>query len=116
MHGKARIVALAPGDGVTLVDPAEGLATFKARALETGGALTVLEREIAPGDAAAAHAHADQDEALYVLSGELRLHVGTFTYNAPAGSFFLLPRGTEHRLENAGDRPARVLAVFTPAS
>ncbi len=109
-------MALAPGDGVTLVDPVEGLATFKARALETGGALTVLERELVPGQDAPGHAHAGQDEALYVLSGSLRLHIGTYTYAAPAGSFFLVPRGTEHRLENAGDGPARVLAVLTPAS
>ena len=115
MHGEARIVALAPGDGVTLVDPVEGLATFKARALETGGALTVLERELAPGDDARGHRHAGQEEAIYVLEGELRLHVGTFTYSGAAGSFFLVPRGTEHRLENSGEHPARVLAVLTPA-
>ena len=51
-----------------------------------------------------------------MLSGTVRLHVGPFSYNAPAGSFFLVPRGTEHRLENAGGGPARVLAVLAPST
>jgi len=115
MHGEARIVALGPHDGTTVADPVEGEVTFKARALESGGALCVFERELAPGAAVAAHAHAAQEEALYVLAGELSVRLGEHTYACAAGGFVLIPRGIAHALSNPGTVPARVLTVRTPA-
>jgi quercetin dioxygenase-like cupin family protein len=103
MHGEARIVALGPHDGVALADPVEGEVTFKARGLESGGALP-------------SHVHDGQEEALYVLAGQLRVRLGERTYPCAAGGFLLIPRGTPHAIENACDAPARVLAVLAPAS
>ena len=115
MHGEARIVALGPHDGMTIADAVEGDVTFKARALESGGRLCVFERELAAGEAVPAHAHDAQEEALYVLAGELRVRLGEHTYACAAGGFVLIPRGVEHALANAGAVPARVLTVRTPA-
>ena len=114
MHGEARIVALGPHDGTAVADPVEGEVTFKARGPESGGALTVFERELAPGDAVPEHAHAAQEEALYVVTGELRVRLGAHVHHAPAGAFLLIPRGVAHALENAGAAPARVLSVRSP--
>jgi quercetin dioxygenase-like cupin family protein len=116
MHGEARIVAPGPHDGVALADPVEGEVTFKARGLESGGALCVSERELAPGAAVPSHVHDGQEEALYVLAGQLRVRLGERTYPCAAGGFLLIPRGTPHAIENACDAPARVLAVLAPAS
>lgn len=116
MHGEARIVALGPHDGTTVADPVEGDVTFKARALESGGALCVFERELAPGEAVRAHAHAAQEEALYVLAGEVGVRLGEHTYTCAAGGFLLIPRGTRHAIANEGGAPARVLSVLSPAA
>ena len=116
MPGEARIVALGAHDGTTVQDALEGLVTFKARAPESGGALAVFERELAPAEAVPEHVHAGQDEALYVLGGALRVVLGAHVYAAAAGAFLLIPRGTPHRIENAGPAVARMLTVLTPAS
>jgi quercetin dioxygenase-like cupin family protein len=115
MHGEARIVALGPHDGTAVADPVEGDVTFKARARESGGALAVFERELPPGAAVREHAHAAQEEALYVLGGEVRVRLGEHTYPCAAGAFLLIPRGTRHAIANDGGAPARVLAVLSPA-
>ena len=114
MSGKARIVALGPHDGTVLPDPAGGHVTFKARTRETGGAMTVFEREVAAGDGPPEHVHAGEDEAVYVLAGELRFRLGAHVHALAAGSFVFIPRGTPHCYGTAGADPARILVISTP--
>jgi quercetin dioxygenase-like cupin family protein len=104
-----------PGAGPTIQGPAGGPLTFKVRGEQTGGALTALENVIAPGDGPPLHVHANEDEAWYVLEGELHFRLGEETAAAPAGTFVFVPRGTPHNFQNAGDAPARILVLFTPA-
>jgi quercetin dioxygenase-like cupin family protein len=104
-----------PGEGTTIEGPAGGPLTFKVRGEQTGGALTALENEIAPGDGPPLHTHAAEDEAWYVISGELRFQLGDERAAAPAGSFVFVPRGTPHCFVNAGSDPARILVLFTPS-
>jgi quercetin dioxygenase-like cupin family protein len=59
------------------------------------------------------HAHVDQEEAFYVISGELTLEVKGATLVAPARSFVLVPRGMRHRHISAPD--TRLLAIYSPA-
>ena len=114
MPGQAAIV-VAPGAGQTIEGPAGGPLTFKVRGEQTGGALTAFENVIAPGDGPPLHVHANEDEAWYVLEGELRFRLDAETASAPAGSFVFVPRGTQHCFQNAGEQPARILVLFTPA-
>jgi quercetin dioxygenase-like cupin family protein len=108
-------VVVAPGAGETIEGPAGGPLTFKVRGEQTGGALTAFENVIAPGDGPPLHVHANEDEAWYVLEGELGFRLGGETASAPAGSFVFVPRGTRHCFQNIGDQPARILVLFTPA-
>jgi quercetin dioxygenase-like cupin family protein len=108
-------VVLGPGEGETLKGPAGGPLTFKARAAQTGGALTAFENEIAPGDGPPLHVHAGEDESWYVLEGTLRFTIGEEQSEAPAGSFVFVPRGSPHCFKNVGAEPARILVMFTPA-
>lgn len=89
--------------------------TFKARGGETGGRLTALESVIAPGDGPPLHRHASEDEVLYVVEGEVRFQLGEEVLAAPAGTFAFVPRELPHCFHNAGDVPARLLVLFTPA-
>jgi quercetin dioxygenase-like cupin family protein len=108
-------IVLGPGEGATIEGPAGGPLTFKVRGAQTGGVLTALENVIAPGDGPPLHTHAAEDEAWYVIAGELRFQLGDEHAAAPAGSFVFVPRGTPHCFVNAGSEPARILVLFTPS-
>ncbi len=115
MADEAVAVVVGPGRGVTIRGPAGGPVTFKARGEQTGGTLTVLENVVAPGEGPPLHVHANEDEAWYVLEGDLRFKLDTELRIAPAGSFVFVPRGARHCFQNTGARPARILVMFTPA-
>jgi quercetin dioxygenase-like cupin family protein len=115
MSGEAESVQIGPGEGFAIANPVGGAITFKVRGDQSAGTLTVFESEIPPGAGPPLHVHAREDEAWYALEGELRVRVGDAVTAAPAGAFFFAPRGVAHTFQNVGDRPARVLVVFTPA-
>src|SRR4051812_32742693 len=52
-----------------------GVFTWKATAAETGGAFLAFEDHLERGKTTPLHLHPDEDEALYVLDGELLVHV-----------------------------------------
>jgi len=108
-------LSVGPGAGTTIEGPVGGPLTFKARGEQTGGSLTVLENTIAPLEGPPLHAHADEDEAWYVLEGRLRFKLDGEISDAPAGSFVFVPRGLPHCFQNTGAEPARILVMFTPA-
>jgi mannose-6-phosphate isomerase-like protein (cupin superfamily) len=61
------------------------------------------------------HAHADEDDAFYILDGELVFLLGEDEVAAPEGTFVLVPPGVEHTFRNPLDRPTRVLNIHAPA-
>jgi quercetin dioxygenase-like cupin family protein len=89
--------------------------TLKVRGDESGGRLTALETVAAPGEGPPLHVHAGEDESLYVLEGEVRFRLGDEEHLVPTGALVFIPQGLPHTWQNAGDRPARMLAHFTPA-
>jgi quercetin dioxygenase-like cupin family protein len=104
-----------PGAGETVRGPAGGPATFKARATTTGGSITVIENEIAPGQGPPRHLHTREDELFYVLEGHMRVDADGEILDAPAGATVFIPRGTPHVFQNVGLAPVRLLVVFTPS-
>ncbi|HXE57819.1 MAG TPA: quercetin 2,3-dioxygenase [Gemmatimonadales bacterium] len=119
----ASIDPAGPGPRVRHVPAGEGPAiwvvgdtyTFKAVGRDTGGRLTVWEAEIPPGAGPPPHLHREQDEAYYVLDGELEVRDGDRTFMAERGSFVFIPRGAVHCFRNVGQRPSRMLLWMTPA-
>lgn len=89
--------------------------TFKSTAADTGGRLTMWEAVVPPGAGPPPHAHRHQDEAYYVLEGELEVLNGDATFTARAGSFVFIPRGAVHAFRNRSDAPSRMLIWMTPA-
>ena len=60
------------------------------------------------------HVHHEDDEAWYVVEGELGVRVGDEDVLVPAGGAVLVPRGTPHTYWNARADPARYVLVMTP--
>ena len=106
----------APGDGRILKNPVGGPLTFWALGEQTGGALTAFETTPAPGEGPPLHLHPREDEVLYVLQGRFRVKLESTIHEAPPGSFVFIPKGVPHTWQNAGDDPARLLILFTPAA
>lgn len=74
-----------------------GVHTWKATAEETKGAFLFFEDHVAEGKVTPVHVHPDADEVLYVLEGELILHVeGGVEHRVQQGDFALALRGTPH--------------------
>jgi len=71
--------------------------------------------EIAAGRELEAHVHGDEDDAFYILEGELTFTFGEEEAAAPPGTFVLVPPGVEHGFRNAGDVPVRMLNIHAPA-
>jgi|SRR5262245_57504959 len=112
----------ATADDARLLGPGEGEAfwflrnrmTIKATAQTTGGAFGLVESLIAPGFSPPLHVHHREDEAFWVLEGELSLRCGDRAFRAAAGSFVFLPRGVPHTFVVEGDAPARMLTLLVP--
>jgi quercetin dioxygenase-like cupin family protein len=64
----------------------------------------------------ALHVHHHEDEALYVLAGELTARVGDRTHTLGAGAFILMPRDVPHSFANPNASEARVLVISSPGA
>ncbi len=71
--------------------------------------------EIVPGRELEAHAHADEDDAFYILEGEMTFFFGADEAIAGPGTFVLAPSGVSHGFRNDGAAPVRMLNIHAPA-
>lgn len=90
-----------------------GLVTFKVTTEQSGGALCIFEHAASRGKRTPLHLHADHDETVYVLEGELLLHVDGVEYTAGPGTVAFVPRGTPHAFLVTSEME-RSLWVVTP--
>jgi quercetin dioxygenase-like cupin family protein len=90
------------------------LMTVKAHRDSTGGALGLVEARFPAGFGPPLHVHHREDEALYVLDGELRCRRGDTEFTAGQGELVFGPREVPHTFK-AGPGGARALVLLTPA-
>ena len=57
------------------------------------------------------HAHPDQEQAFYILEGDIEVEVGDETYRLGPGDCVLLPRNVFHKHRNIGDTPLKFLFI-----
>ena len=89
------------------------LAVIKATAADTAGHMTVVDVTDPPGAEAPLHVHHKEDEAFWVLEGDVTFEVGGKTIEASAGDFVFGPRDIPHRYK-VGDAGSRMLFILTP--
>lgn len=85
---------------------------IKATTEQTNGAYALAEVYANPGDVPL-HTHRHEDEAFYVLDGEITFEVGDVIIQAGPGSFVFGPRGVPHRY-TVTSPTARMLMLFSP--
>lgn len=108
-----RVLHVPAGEGPTVWVDGDTY-TVKAGHDTTGGSLSFLEASVPPGCGPAAHVHTREDEAYYLLSGELEVLDTSETFVARPGDFVFIPRGITHRFKNTGLHVARMVFLFTP--
>lgn len=110
---EATAIIRAEGEGERLWFYGGGVFTVKATAAETGGSLFMFEDTMAEGKTTPLHLHPDEEEALYVIEGELLVHVDGKEHQVRAGGIVVAPRGVPHAFL-VTSKVARVLAILSP--
>lgn len=72
------------------------LMTTKASMAETAGAYSLTEHLVTAASNPPMHVQIDEDEAFYILEGEVELEVDGHVVTATRGSFAFVARGTAH--------------------
>jgi len=102
-------VVVPPGQGTRY-----GNVEFRARTADTPR-FTFGIIDIAPGRHLETHVHADEDDAFYILEGEMTFTFGDERVPAPPGTFVLVPPGIAHGFRNKQALPVRMLNIHAPA-
>lgn len=88
----------------------------RIKSADTNGGFSVIEIISPPGEGAALHVHENEDELVYLLSGEIEVMLGDQTMLAVPGVTALLPRGIAHGFTNVGDTPSVVIDTILPGA
>jgi quercetin dioxygenase-like cupin family protein len=82
----------------------------------TGGRFALVQHLFAPRALAAPmHRHHDEDEFTFVLTGRIGAVADGVEVFGDPGDLIFKPRGQWHTFWNAGDEPAAVLELISPA-
>jgi quercetin dioxygenase-like cupin family protein len=92
-----------------------GLHTWKLLAEDTGGEFFVFEDVMSKGKTTPLHRHPDADETVYLLEGEIIIHVNGEETQVGAGGMTYVPRGVPHAFLVVSDG-ARLLTWQTPGT
>jgi mannose-6-phosphate isomerase-like protein (cupin superfamily) len=104
-----------PGDGRAGFIGSIGV-RFLIDGLESGGGFSLVEHPMsARALAAPLHRHSREDEYSYVVEGRVGALLGDDVVEGGPGDLIVKPRGQWHTFWNAGDEPARLLEIISPA-
>jgi mannose-6-phosphate isomerase-like protein (cupin superfamily) len=83
---------------------------------DSGGGFSLVEHPMPPRKLAAPlHRHTREDEYSFVLEGRMGALLGDDVVYAEVGDLVFKPRNQWHTFWNAGDEPARILEIISPA-
>ncbi len=89
---------------------------YKVMASDTAGQFSIWETIVPPGHGVPAHTHTREDEAFYVLTGEVLVDVEgeADPLRLAAGAFLFAPRHRRHGYRNVGSDIAHLLVIAIP--
>ena len=110
---KIRVVQ--PTDKVRVTFGAGDEYRYLATGDDTDGGYYLVDAIIPPGGGPPFHIQTREEEAFYVLEGELSVYGDEGEIVAGPGTYLNIPKGAKHRFRNNGQETARMLFFFTPA-
>ena len=88
---------------------------YLATGNDTDGSYFLVEATVPPGGGRPSHIQTREEEAFYILEGELTFYGDDREFTAGPGTYLNVPKGQEHRFKNNTDQTAKMLFFFTPA-
>ena len=92
-----------------------GIHTWKVTSAESGGAFMLFEDAMDEGKATPLHLHPESDETMYVLEGEILMHLDGNDHRVGPGGLAVAPRGVPHAFMVLS-KQVRMLCLHTPGS
>jgi quercetin dioxygenase-like cupin family protein len=87
--------------------------TWKATAEETAGAFLLFEDRMTEGKVTPLHTHPKSDESMFVLEGEILMHIEGTDHPIRSGGLAVAPRGVPHAFMVTSPE-VRLLCLHTP--
>ena len=112
---KREILVIQPSDTRKTVVGVGDEYYFFATGQETDGQYFLTEALVTPGGGPATHIQNREEEAFYILEGEVAFYSEGKRIDAVAGTYLNIPKGVPHRFKNKTDVSARMLIFFAPA-
>lgn len=109
-----RPLVLAPGEGRSYPMGERVAAVFKADGAETEGRYSISEWWLEPHTKGPGAHHHPEDDVFFVLEGTMSFFLQDDWFDAPAGSFVLVPGGVTHTFANRCDAKTGALNISAP--
>jgi quercetin dioxygenase-like cupin family protein len=90
-----------------------GSAVSLANKALTGSSLSVLRLLLHPRHSGRKHRHANADEVIYLIRGQVRVHAGDGTQALEPGDSLSIPAGLAHQIENVGSDSAEMTISYS---
>src|SRR5215468_12711973 len=116
MSENTGVRVLAAADGRLVPSLGRVANRFMIDGADAEGRVAVLQHHFQPRALAAPmHRHHDEDEYSFVLAGRIGAILDGDEVIGGPGDLIFKPRGQWHTFWNAGDEPAKVLEIISPA-
>jgi len=103
------------GEGEKLWFYGGGVHTWLATSAETQGAFLLFDDFMTKGKTTPLHSHPEVEETLYVLEGEIVVHIDGREQTLGSGGLAMVPRGVPHAFLVTSES-ARILFLETPGT
>jgi Uncharacterized conserved protein, contains double-stranded beta-helix domain len=108
-------IVRADGEGEKLWFYGGGIHTWLATSAETGGAFLLFDDVMTRGKTTPLHSHPEVDETLYMLEGEILVHIDGREQRLGPSGVVVFPRGVPHAFLVTSET-ARMLCLETPGT
>lgn len=95
---------------------AGGTARILGESSNTNGAFSLVHLTHRHGEGTPLHVHHNDDEAFFVLHGDVKGMCGDTAWEASGGSFVWLPRGVPHAFQAVSELPLELLVMSISGS
>ncbi len=79
------------------------------------GRVAMITQDVSPGTSIPIHLHENEDEVIFIQSGQGEATLGDSSVTLAAGSTLYVPQGTWHGGRNSGTETLKWVAIYSPS-